>query len=112
MTDYDSAAVDLDVRRYLELAAKAEEIAAEQNAIKTRLRGLGEGRHTAPCGVAVTVSPNRRFDPAKAQSSLPGELLDLCMKTAVDSSTAKRNLPPEIYEACMSEVGNARVSLR
>lgn len=108
MTDPDQ--LDHDVKRYLELDALRADLTVEMEAIKERLRE--GGTQTAPCGVKITVSPNRRFDPAKAAEVVPEALLPLCQKTIIDSAKAKAALPPAIYEAAMVEVGAPRVTIR
>lgn len=108
---YTTAALDGDVRRFLELDERRKDIEAEQAIIKARIRALGVGHYDAPCGVGVTVSPNRRFDPGLAEQVIPDELLTLCRVTVVDSKAAKRALPPAVYEQCMKPVGDPRVVL-
>lgn len=106
----DTAQLDTDVKRYVELDALRADLTLEMEAIKERLRD--GGTQTAPCGIKVTVSPNRRFDANRAASTLPAELLTLCQSVVVDSAKAKSNLPPAIYEGLMSEVGAPRVSIK
>lgn len=108
---YTTEALDADVKRFLELDERRKDIEAEQATIKARIRALGVGHYDAPCGVGVTVSPNRRFDPKVAEEVIPDQLLALCRVTVVDSKAAKRALPPAIYEQCMKPVGEPRVVL-
>lgn len=108
---YTAEALDADVKRYLELDERRKEIEMEQAAIKTRIRGLGLGHHDAPCGVGISISPNRRFDPKLAEQVLPPVMLELCRVEVVDAKKAKANLPPTAYEACMKTAGEPRVSL-
>jgi hypothetical protein len=91
------------------LAEKAELENAEK-AIKTQIRSLVPGPDTYQAGdVALTVSANRRFDPATAERVLPAELLDLCRIAKVDAAAAREVLPPALYAQCMTEVGDYRV---
>lgn len=108
----DPTQLDTDVKRYLELDAIRADIEIEQNSIKERLRALGAGVHQAPCGVAVSVTPTRRFDAAKAEQIIPPNLLEQVQSLVIDSKKAKAVLPPAAYEACQSEVGSARVTIR
>lgn len=108
----DPAQLDTDVKRYLELDAIKADIEIEQSAIKTRLRDLGIGAHSAPCGVAVTVTANRRFNPAEAGRIVPAELLPAIQSTVVDAKKAKAILPPALYEQAMLPVGDPRVVIK
>lgn len=104
--------LDALTKRYLELDAKRSELAGECERIKLQLRAsLDLGTHTAPTGVKVIVSPNRRFDPKLAEQVIPLELLSLVQSTGVDSKKAKAELPPKLYEACMKEAGEPKVSI-
>lgn len=102
--------LDADVKRYLELDAHRADITIEMDAIKARLRD--GGTQLAPCGVKVTVTPNRRFSAELAAEVIPEALLPLCQETVISSAKAKAALPPAIYEAAMIEVGDKRVSIR
>ncbi len=106
---YTADALDADVKKYLELDERRKDIEAEQAVIKARIRSLGVGHHDAPCGVGVTISVNRRFDPKTAEQVLPPELLALCRAEVIDSKKAKQALPPAIYDSCMKVVGDPRV---
>jgi hypothetical protein len=106
----DPTQLDNDVKRFLELDALRADITLEMDAIKERLRE--GGTQTAPCGVKVTVSVNRRFDAGKAAEVISEALLPLCQETVISSAKAKAALPPAIYEAAMVEVGAPRVSVR
>lgn len=108
----DSTQLDADVKRYLELDALKADIETEQGIIKERLRDLGNGAHVAPCGVSVSVSPNRRFNADKAADVVPPVLLEQIQSLSIDTKKAKALLPPAVYDLCMVEVGQARVSLR
>lgn len=108
----DLAQLDEDVKRYLTLDAQKADIETEQAVIKERLRNLGVGAHMAPCGIAVSVSTNRRFNPDKAADVVPPPLLKQIQSVVIDSKKAKAVLPPAAYEACMVEVGEPRVAIR
>jgi hypothetical protein len=80
--------LDADVKRYLELDAVRADIAIEMDAIKARLRD--GGTQLAPCGVKVTVTPNRRFSAEKA-----AEVIRRCCRSARrPSSPARRRKRP------------------
>jgi len=111
---YPPAAMDNDVRRYLELDEAAKEIAAEQAGIKARLRALGTGEHVAPCGVVVAVTPpNRTFDLGTAVKLLAPEVLEHCKADGFDPAKVKRFLPPALLDVAMLPgKGEPRVSIR
>lgn len=111
-TDYPPEALDRDVKRYLELDELAKDIAVEQATIKTRLRALGDGSHQAPCGVSVSVTPQRRFNAEHAMDVIPADLLPMVQTTVVDGKKVKALLPPALYEACQVETGDPRVVIR
>lgn len=112
MTEPDPTQLDHDVKRYLALDAQKADIETEQAIIKERLRELGVGAHMAPCGIAVSVSVNRRFNPDKAAEVVPPTLLEQIQTLVIDSKKAKQVLPPAAYEACMVQVGEPRVAIR
>lgn len=112
MNDYPPAALDRDVKRYLELDELAKDIASEQAGIKAQLRSLGEGNWEAPCGVQVLVTPQRRFNPEHAQTVIPADLLPLVQSTVIDSKKVRALLPPALYEACQVESGDLKVTIR
>jgi len=112
MTNPTQDQFDADVRRYVELEAAKADIQVELETIKERLRQRGEGKHTAPCGVRVTVSPNRRFNPQLAADIVPAELIPAIQTTSIDSKKAKAVLPPAMYEQAMAEVGEPRVVVK
>lgn len=111
---YPLEAFDRDVKRYLELDDTVQQYIAEMNAIKTRLRGLGEGPHEAPCGVHVTVShPNRSFNLTRAVDMLNDEQRNLARADGYDAKKVKQFLPPALLEACMDPgSGELRVSIK
>ena len=108
----DPTQLDNTVKRYLELDAMKADIEIEQASLKAWLRELGTGAYVAPCGVKVSVTPNRRFNADKALEVIPSALLPLCQKTVIDSARAKAALPPAIYETAMIEVGEPRVLVK
>jgi hypothetical protein len=114
MTDYPIEAVDRDVRRLLELAQAAETIVSESNAIKARLRALGNGEHPTPCGATVTVTPpNRTFNLDRAVTMLNDEQRDLAKPDGYDAKKVKQFLPPTLLEQCMDPgTGDLRVSVK
>lgn len=104
--------LDDDVKRYVDLLARKADIDIELDAIKERLRDLGPGAHMAPCGIAVSIATNRRFNPDLAEQVVPPTLLEQIKTTVIDAKKAKAVLPPAAYEACMSEAGAPRVTVR
>lgn len=95
------------VTRLLTLSQQRQDIEAEEAHLKTLIRSrLTVGQRGTVNGLpVVTLSPNRRFQPALAAQVLPPSLLELCQASKVDSATAKKVLPPALYEQCMGEVG-------
>jgi hypothetical protein len=108
----DSTQLDPDVTRYVELDALKANIEIEQAAIKERLRELGTGAHVAPCGIAVSVAANRRFNPELAAQVVPPPLLEQIQSLVIDTKKARAILPPTAYDACMTEVGQPKVTIR
>jgi hypothetical protein len=106
--EVDSLAV-----RYLELAAKREDIDGEMEGIKAKLRdAYPDGVRTATTsGVMVSVSVTRRFDPEQARKVLPAHLLQQCLVTKVDAATAKKLVPPALYDACSVVTGKPTVRI-
>jgi hypothetical protein len=114
MTDYPPEALDRDVKRYLELDDTVQQYLSEMNAIKARLRDLGDGQHEAPCGVHVSVTlPNRSFNLARAVDMLNDEQRDLARADGYDAKKVKNFLPPTLLEACMDAgSGDLRVAIK
>jgi hypothetical protein len=108
----DPTQLDTDVKSYVELDALKADVEIEQAAIKARLRELGTGVHHAPCGIAVSVTSNRRFNADKAAEVIPPPLLEQIQSLVIDTKKARAVLPPTAYDACMVEVGEPRVSIR
>ncbi len=115
MTENITAAVDpnrLDelVKRYADVASHIATLNAELDAIKDELRAVGTT--TAPCGMSVSVSVNRRFNADRAAEVLPASLLAAVTRPQIDTTLAKAQLPPALYEQCMVEVGQPRVAVK
>lgn len=108
--DADTAGVVAQIHR---LNAQAEEIDGEIRALKAVLRQrLAAGQAGTVNGEkVVTLTPNRRFDPALAAQVVPSDLLPSISTTSIDSKLAKAVLPPALYEAAMREVGEPVVRL-
>lgn len=108
--DTDTAAVITQLHR---LAAAAEEIDGEIRALKAILRErLTVGQAGTVRGEkVVTLSPNRRFDPALALQLVPSDILPSISSTSIDSKLARAVLPPALMDACMREVGELKVVL-
>ena len=113
-TDYPPAALDRDVKRYLELDDTVQQYLSEMNAIKARLRDLGDGQWEAPCGVHVSVTlPNRSFNLTRAVDMLNDEQRTLARADGYDAKKVKQFLPPTLLEACMDPgSGDLRVSIK
>lgn len=100
------------VRRLAAVTAHIAELTGEADRLKKKLREhLAPGTYAVDGVDALRISPQRRFDPALAEQTLPEQLLALCTVTKVDSATAKRKLPPDVYASLMTESGEPRVTL-
>lgn len=95
-----------------DLHARVAALTEQINDIKTRLRTeLAPGAYTINGEPAVTVTPQRRFDPAVAERVLPPDFLELCRVPKVDASTARKVLPPALYAACQADSGEPVIRL-
>ena len=108
---YSPERAEDDLRRYRELADEADRIGEEQESIKHRLRGLGEGRHDLPSG-RVTISRQRRFDAHRAELFLPADLYTSICETKPSPAIARRVLPPAVLDQLMSEIGEPVVRIQ
>lgn len=109
MTISTASTANLAARLVAIADAKAE-LDAEADEIKAQLRDLGPGSHAAG-DYKVSITVQRRFDPALAKQVLSDETFEsLC--TAFDTKRAKQILAPAIYDACMSESGDPRVVVK
>lgn len=111
---YTQEEFDFDTQRYMELDEFVSEAQSEMNAIKARFRALGNGEHTAPSGVQVSVSPpNRSFNLDRAVALLNDEQKALCKADGFDPKKVKGMLPPVVLEVCMDPgKGDMRVSVK
>jgi hypothetical protein len=101
------------VTRLLEIQQTRTELEAEEKHLKQQIRThltVGD-RGTVNGQPVITIAPNRRFNIALAEKTLPAELLKLCTLTKIDSSIAKKTLPPVLYDSCMAEIGEPIVRL-
>lgn len=110
----DPDQLDALARRYLELAAQRDDLDRQMEGIKAVLREhYPDGANLdTPCGATINVTISRRFDPALAERTLPGELLALCRVTKVDPAAARKALPPALFESLMSPSGKATVRIQ
>lgn len=101
------------VARYTHLEGIRASCVEEQDAIKAALRTrLDVGKHDTSAGT-VTITINRRFDPALAATVLASnpELLAMCSTTTVTAAKAKKVLAPVVYESLMKPVGDPTVRI-
>lgn len=114
--------LEQDRATYLDLEAKRLAIVEAQDDIKARIRAAYKVGTSVPFGDdgKVSLSPNRRFDPATAETVIDqlfgaGRLTDVdveSMQTTIYASAlVKRKLSPEDYERCMKESGDPRVTI-
>jgi hypothetical protein len=110
---YDTTSqVEALARDYRALEDQRRLIEEQQDDIKERVRKILDiGDAVDVDGRAVRVEPNRRFDPARAATELPPNLLTMCTVTKVDPAAARRVLPPALYASLMSDAGKPRVVL-
>ncbi len=109
MTELTDTLAPLASRLATILETKAA-LEVEERDVKAQIRALVPGPDTyAAGGYTLSVSPNRRFDPALAARIVPDTLLELCKVAKVDSAAAREVLPPALYQQCMKAVGDDRV---
>lgn len=112
MTDDTPEALARAASRLMTIKAEIEELTAEANDIKAKLRAAyGVGWHVLADGSELAVRPQLRFSPARAAEVLPPELLALCTVGVVDSKRAREVLPPTTYDRCKVEIGEPVVHL-
>lgn len=110
MTEQQTTTLDDDVRAYLDLSERIEQLTAERENIKARLRAAGVGRHETTFGVAVSVSSNRRFNIDAAWAALTAEQQALCLSP--DAKKVRSQLPPALADAFMEDAGEPRVVIK
>lgn len=112
MTTTPTVDLDHEVRTYLELTERIEELQVQRATIIARLRTLPAGKHDTTYGVGVSVSmPSRSFNSTKAWALLTPEQRALCVSP--DAKKIKAQLPPVLTEQCMDEgTGEPRVTIR
>lgn len=103
--------LDADVRAYLDLTERIEELTAERENIKARLRQAGPGTHPTSFGVTVSVSTPRAFNLERAWEILTPEQQALC--SSPDAKKVKAQLPGVLVESFMVEgAGEPRVTIK
>lgn len=98
-----------DLRRYRELAAMQETIAAEMDAIKAKWRQLPPGNHD---GVIVAIP--QRFSAELAHQWITAhqpDLLPAVQETVISQARCKQILPPIVYQQCTT-AGQPTVRVR
>jgi hypothetical protein len=101
-------------KRYLELAARADEIAMEMQVIKDRLKRNIVGKHAVGDGY-VHVTPQKRFDPDLAANVLRDinpDLVATCSIAKVDSGLVKRVVGEDVYERCQKTLPEPKVVVK
>lgn len=99
------------VQRYAELGQRIAEMKEQQDAIKTRLRVLGRGRHDIGDN-KVTISANTRFDPELADTVLRAihpDLVAKCSVSKIDATLTKKWVSGEVYGRCQRQAGEDKV---
>ena len=112
----DSAELDATyhelVARLAHIQARQGELATEEQEIKAKLReNLTEGTYTINGRRTLSVTTGHRFDPDLAASILPGELIQLCQVTIIDTKRSREVLPPTLYAKCQKPNTNPTVRL-
>lgn len=104
--------LDAEVREYLELTDRIEQLTRERDDVKARIRKAGPGKYETSFGVGVTVTPPpRTFNGTKAWSMLTPEQQALCVSP--DPKKVKAQLPAVLVEECMEEgTGEPRVLVK
>lgn len=104
----DQLDIEVEVRAYVDLTEKIEELNSERANIIARLRALEPGKHGTSFGVTVSVSePSRRFNTTKAWAMLTPEQQAVC--TSPDAKKIKDQLPPVIVDTLMEAGTGDRV---
>ena len=92
---------------------KIKELTERADALKAILRDLTDGAPDsyAAGNLTVTISPNRRFDPAAFAAAYPVTQHPEFYKLTPDTTTVKAKVAPEVYESFMRQVGDVKVGL-
>lgn len=102
--------LDQLVADYATLTAQIDALTARRDEVKAQLRDLGAGKHETTTGLVVTVTPQRRFNAAKAAETLPADVVAQCLDFS--ASKARAVLAPALYQAFMEDSGDPRVSVK
>ena len=98
--------------RLTHIAEQRRPLDDEEAAIKERIKTIVPGPDRYAAGtLTITVSPNRRFDPVLAETTLPADVLAACQVTRIDPAKAKQILPPALYDQCLVDTGY-RITVR
>lgn len=98
--------------RLTHIAEQRRPLDDEEAAIKERIKTIVPGPDRYAAGtLTITVSPNRRFDPVLAETTLPVDVLAACQVTRIDPAKAKQILPPALYDQCLVDTGY-RITVR
>ena len=74
--------------------------------IRDRIKTIVPGPDRYAAGtLTITVSPNRRFDPVLAETTLPVDVLAACQVPRIDPAKAKQLPPPALYDKCLDDHG-------
>lgn len=106
MTDYDTL-----VKQYVQLADQKITIDEQLDGIKAELRKLDVGSHDI-AGCKVTISPNRRIDPALVAQQYPVQKHPELWKASPDTTAIRKHLAPIRVEQLMTKSGEPKVLVR
>ena len=78
--------------RLAHIAEQRRPLDEEETAIKEQIKRIVPGPDRYAAGtLTITVSPNRRFDPVLAGTTLPFDVLAACQVTRIDPASPARN---------------------
>lgn len=104
-TNLDPAAIGTWAR-LRELTTRIRELTDEAEQLKQQLRDhLGAGEYRVAGKPMFTITPQRRFDPARAEQLLTAEQLQACQKTILDRDAVQKTVAPDLYSAMQVEQG-------
>ncbi len=90
--------------------AQIKQLTEDAENYKGQLRGkLTPGAYTVGGRPALSITPTRRFDPARAAEILPADQIAAVSRMQIDPKLAKSHLAPALYELCQVDAGKCAV---
>jgi hypothetical protein len=91
------------VTRLADVNDRISELQRQGDALKVILRALGPQQRRRFGDLTLTVSPNRRFDGAKARNVLTPQDYERICVAKPDPTAAREVLPGDLYAACCTD---------